>query len=325
MDGFDPRAGALGPRLPKLPRNIQSRTQGWMRDHASRITAVTGLAPAANPHVNITNQTGMANALADVAMTMIPPLPASAAGPGEWFMRQAAKQMGRFMARETLGLYVPEYQAGGKAPALYVVAENIEESAAELHVSPEALAHYVTFHEATHQWQFTAHPWLNGYMKTSSDAMGAMLNNVNPRDLLRGVMASGGDIMSAIPGIADLNATMSLVEGYADFMTEQLGISQDPELATVASAMAQRRQDRVNAPSRGAVQDLVGKLTGLDAKRRQYAEGKRFCEAVYAAGGNQLLNQVWTSAATLPNAAEMATPQRWVARMSEGGRGQAAA
>ncbi len=328
MDGLDPRDGAVGPRqqTPKLPANINSRVSTWLTDYATRVTAVTGRAPLANPAVFVTDRRGMATALGNVSGAMVPSIP-GAGSSSDWLMRQLTKQMAKAMAKDTLGLYVPTWQAGGGAAALYVVAQNIEESAAELGVKPEALAHYVTFHEATHQWQFTANTWLDAHMKAATDDLKNVMTNVNPREVFVRLIASGGDLMGALPGVAQIQSTMSLIEGYADFMTEQLGISRDPELATVATALAARRASRLSSSSRTPMQELIGRLTGMDAKRRQYAEGKAFCEVVHRAGGDQLLNRIWTGPSTLPTPAEMASPELWVRRMrqSGGGTGQAAA
>ena len=56
------------------------------------------------------------------------------------------------------------------------------------------------------------------------------------------------------------------------------------------------------------------RLLGMEMKMRQYREGKAFCDAVAQAGGPGLLRRVWDSPESLPDAAELADPARWVAR-----------
>jgi uncharacterized protein (DUF2342 family) len=65
---------------------------------------------------------------------------------------------------------------------------------------------------------------------------------------------------------------------------------------------------------------VLERLLGLELKLRQYDDGRRFCDAVVAAGGEdgvegrRLLARAWRSAADLPSAAELAEPELWLAR-----------
>jgi uncharacterized protein (DUF2342 family) len=59
---------------------------------------------------------------------------------------------------------------------------------------------------------------------------------------------------------------------------------------------------------------VLMRLLGLEMKMRQYREGKAFCDAVVQEGGPGLLRRVWDSPETLPDAAELADPARWVGR-----------
>ena len=75
---------------------------------------------------------------------------------------------------------------------------------------------------------------------------------------------------------------ISAAQQAADAATTQMG-QINAQLAT-AQAGLERAQGEANIA-----------LDRYEAKQQQYADGKAFCEAVHAAGGHALLNQVWTS------------------------------
>ena len=61
---------------------------------------------------------------------------------------------------------------------------------------------------------------------------------------------------------------------------------------------------------------LVQKLTGLEAKLAQYAQGEAFIAAVEAEGGTVLLEMAWEGPDNLPDRAEIGEPSRWIERMA---------
>jgi uncharacterized protein (DUF2342 family) len=59
---------------------------------------------------------------------------------------------------------------------------------------------------------------------------------------------------------------------------------------------------------------LVGRLLGIDAKLRQYEEGKAFCDAIADAAGHDALIVLWASPDRLPSLSELEQPQLWLER-----------
>ena len=102
---------------------------------------------------------------------------------------------------------------------------------------------------------------------------------------------------------------MSLLEGHADVVMDEVGPQVVPSVATIRSRFTARRAGR------GAVDRLLRRLLGLDAKMRQYADGARFVREVHSAVGTDGFNAVWTGPQALPSAAEIADPAAWVARV----------
>jgi len=82
-----------------------------------------------------------------------------------------------------------------------------------------------------------------------------------------------------------------------------------PSLPRLRAAMTRRRTQK------GLPWRVLEKLLGLELKMRQYETGRRFCDAVVAEGGPELLARVWVSADALPTAEELEQPGRWTARI----------
>src|SRR5690606_30528598 len=77
------------------------------------------------------------------------------------------------------------------------------------------------------------------------------------------------------------------------------------------------------------IEKLVRRLLGVDAKLRQYAEGRRFVHAVVDRVGMTGFNKVWESPLTLPLSHALTDPPAWIARvglapaLAEGASGSA--
>ncbi|MEI2826539.1 MAG: zinc-dependent metalloprotease [Dermatophilaceae bacterium] len=109
--------------------------------------------------------------------------------------------------------------------------------------------------------------------------------------------------------VADVTAVMSLLEGHADVVMDDVGPQVIPSVARIREKFTQRRAGL------NQVDKIVRRMLGLEAKMRQYADGAVFVRAVVAKVGIDGFNAVWTSPETLPTAAEMADPAAWVARV----------
>jgi putative hydrolase len=103
---------------------------------------------------------------------------------------------------------------------------------------------------------------------------------------------------------------MSLVEGHAEYVMNAVSPSVIPTQADIESRFAQRRRRGGNPFDR-----VLRRLLGLDAKTRQYVDGAAFVRSVVERIGVDDFNAIWTSRETLPTKAEIADPQRWIARV----------
>jgi len=197
-----------------------------------------------------------------------------------------------FLGKNVLGQYDPLLLAESDEHALYFVHPNIERVADELDVEFDRFRRWIAFHEVAHAAEFGAAPWLSDHLETS---MKETVDAINDRQF---------DRLS----VGELNTTMTAVEGYAELVMDR---AFDDEYADLRAKVDARRRNR------GPVANLVGRLLGLDMKRRQYERGKEFFEAVADARDVAYAARVWESPDHLPTDAEVDDPVRWLSRMDD--------
>ncbi len=238
-----------------------------------------------------------------------------------------------YLAPKVLGQFDPFYpgapapdgQPGEPGGRLLLVAPNIVAIERELDVNPTDFRLWVCLHEETHRVQFTAVPWLRGYLM---EQIGQIVDSaeLDPqiiaqmlRDAIKRIvdgLATDEEIsiidLVQTPAqretVDKITAVMSLLEGHADVVMDGVGPEVIPSVAQIRSKFTVRRQGQ-------GFDKIIRKLLGLDAKMRQYRDGAAFCRAIIAEVGMDGLNEVWTSPETLPSKAEVADPQLWLNRV----------
>ena len=102
---------------------------------------------------------------------------------------------------------------------------------------------------------------------------------------------------------------MSLLEGHADVVMDDVGPDVVPTVASIRARFTNRRENAIG------LSRVLRRLLGLDAKMRQYREGAAFVRAVQDAVGVEGFNAVWGGPEMLPSPAEIADPAAWVSRV----------
>jgi coenzyme F420 biosynthesis associated uncharacterized protein len=232
-----------------------------------------------------------------------------------------------FVSSGILGQYDP-FNDGG---CLLLVYPNVIAVERQLRVEPSDFRLWVCLHEVTHRVQFTANPWLSGYM---SQALGVLTQESGEdvarvvgrlADFARGRRDSASDDPHAQGILGLLRAVQSepqrealdqmlvlgtLLEGHADHVMDAVGPVVVPSVTTIRSRFDERRY-RKQPP----LQRLLRALLGIDAKLSQYTRGKVFVDHVVNRVGMQRFNTVWTGPDTLPKPIEIEHPQRWIDRV----------
>jgi coenzyme F420 biosynthesis associated uncharacterized protein len=234
-----------------------------------------------------------------------------------------------FVASGILGQYDP-FANGG---CLLLVYPNVIAVERQLRVEPSDFRLWVCLHEVTHRVQFTANPWLSGYMaqalgvltRDSGDDLAAVAARLADFVRGRGESADDGSDAHSSGVLGLVRAVQSepqrqaldrllvlgtLLEGHADHVMDAVGPSVVPSVATIRHRFDDRRH-RKQPP----LQRLLRALMGIDAKLSQYTRGKAFVDAVVGRVGMERFNTVWSGPETLPVPAEIEDPGRWIDRV----------
>ncbi len=224
-----------------------------------------------------------------------------------------------FVSSGILGQYDPFTADGGK---LLLVYPNVIAVERQLRVAPRDFRLWVCLHEVTHRVQFTANPWLAGYMTDAlevltadaGDDLAAVIGRLADfvRDREDGVLGFMRAVQSE-PQREALDRLLvlgTLLEGHADHVMDAVGPTVVPSGATIRRRFDERRH-RKQPP----LQRILRALLGIDAKMSQYTRGKAFVDEVVTKVGMDRFNTIWTGAETLPLPDEIDEPQRWIDRI----------
>ena len=227
-----------------------------------------------------------------------------------------------FLASKVLGQYDLAPQG---VPRLMLVAPNIVQTERELKVDTRDFRLWVAMHEETHRLQFTANPWLRDHMVEQARSLAVdlapdpeRLHEIAGRlaeklpDLFREGSTGVADLFTTPEQrdkLAGLTAVMSLLEGHADVVMDDVGPAHIPTVAHIRARFSERRKGG------GTPDRLLRRLLGLEAKMRQYRDGAVFVRGVQERVGVEGFNAIWTSPDTLPLAREIEEPESWVRRI----------
>lgn len=236
-----------------------------------------------------------------------------------------------FMAGRVLGQYDVFGRKGGR---LLLVAPNVVEAEQKMDVDPHDFRLWVCIHEVTHRLQFTANPWLEGYMRGLIEEF-VEVSNLDAESIREQLKQAasvvkarrgepGNDAAHGILALAQspeqravldrMTAAMSLLEGHAEYVMDEVGPDVIPSVASIRAKFTERRKGR------SPLDRLMRRLLGLEAKLKQYADGRVFVDGVVNEVGMRGFNRVWTSPDTLPTRVELTDPAAWIARVRPHGR-----
>ncbi len=227
-----------------------------------------------------------------------------------------------FLSSKILGQYDLAPQA---APRLLLVAPNIVSTERELGVDPHDFRLWVAMHEETHRVQFTAVPWLREHLIDRTRTLSIDIAPT-PTELATRIQEIARRLPEAFqPGsqglaevfltpeqkvkVEEITAVMSLLEGHADVMMDDVGPRVIPSVAEIRAKFTQRRAGVVGFDR------FLRRALGLEAKMRQYKDGAVFVRAVVDRVGLDDFNAVWSSPETLPSPAEISRPTAWIERV----------
>lgn len=251
---------------------------------------------------------------------------------GPWGAQATGVELAAVLAllsSRVLGQYDPYTTTSAGTGRLVLVAPTILTIQTELGLRRRDFGLWVCLHEQTHALQFAAAPWLADHLRTTMRELMSTLTETGdgadrleqlvralPR-MLRGQRSdlSSSSLLDVVLSeseralMAEAMATMSLLEGHADVVMDEVGPQVVPTVRKIRRAFERRRS------STSPIDVLVRRLLGLDAKLAQYRDGAAFVRGVVDQLGHDGFNAVWAAPEHLPRAAELADPQAWVRRV----------
>ena len=230
-----------------------------------------------------------------------------------------------FMGQRVLGQYDLALLSAEQAPGrLLFVEENIRNTARALGVPLTPFRTWIALHETTHAFEFEAHDWLRPYIASrlerqltlfGGDVRG--MGREAMRALGRALRGEGGGDhwMERLMGpeqrqlFRETQAVMSLLEGFSDYIMDEVGRDLVPDVERISARFHERRTNRT------PFERSMLRLTGMDLKLEQYKRGERFVSAIAAARGREALNRLWDGPESLPRDDELENPELWLGRV----------
>jgi len=188
-----------------------------------------------------------------------------------------------FLGQRVLGQYDLALLSAEATPGrLLFVDENVRRTAAILGVPLNPFRTYIALHETTHAFEFEAHPWLRPYLSARLERqLASLAGSVEgmSRDAVGGLgralrkAGSGESWMEGLmtpEGLRDfreIQAVMSLLEGFGDYIMDEVGRDLVPDVGLISARFHARRDQRTG------FERAMMRLTGMDLKMEQYRKG----------------------------------------------------
>jgi coenzyme F420 biosynthesis associated uncharacterized protein len=241
--------------------------------------------------------------------------------------RQLGAMLG-FMGQRVLGQYDLALLSAEAAPGrLLFVEENIRQTAKSLGVPLGPFRTWIALHETTHAFEFEAHPWLRPYLASRLERQLKLFGR-DVREMGREAIRALGRALRGEGGgdhwierlmteeqrslFRETQAVMSLLEGFSDYVMDEVGQGLVPDVEGIRARFDERRARRT------PFERAMLRLTGMDLKLEQYKKGEIFVRAIAEARGPTALVRLWDGPESLPRAGEIDEPARWIARVLDG-------
>ncbi|MBN1288137.1 MAG: zinc-dependent metalloprotease [Actinobacteria bacterium] len=233
-----------------------------------------------------------------------------------------------YLARNVLGqfdLSLPDPERGSR---LYLVETNLHRVQQKLGLHPRDFRQWITLHEVTHCYEFHCNDWLKEYVSSlmqdylstidwSSLAKPGFLSNLRSSEVHEDDALRIGGLISIISTpeqrriLAQVQAVMSVLEGYSNHVMDTVGKELLPSYASMKERFERRRE------MKSGVEKLLQRLIGIDLKLQQYKLGQSFVDRVVEKENIEFLNRVWEGPGKMPTMEEVLEPELWVKRMKE--------
>jgi putative hydrolase len=231
--------------------------------------------------------------------------------------------MAGFMGQRVLADFDVGLPVAGDGIA-YVVP-NVESFAAGHGLDRRQTRLFVALHETTRAAQFAV-PWVWPHLRDlvsrfvaalrlDPAALEERLGSMDDPEGLQRLMGDPTSLSGLLAGpdspaaLADVQAFMALLEGYAERLIDRVATGLIPETDRIREAIDRRRAE----PSQG--EQVLQRILGLDLEHHRYREGTVFCDEVARRWGEESLDRIWSQPEALPSLDEIGDPLGWAARV----------
>jgi putative hydrolase len=231
------------------------------------------------------------------------------------------------LARRSLGQYdLPVPRPAGDE--LLVVAANLDAFASDWSLPPDDLRLWVCLDGIAHH-AVLGRPHVRarleelllafaGGFTPDPNALSDRMANIDPTDQSswESVFGDPDSFLGSMESEGQrrlkpqLEALTSTIEGYVDYVMDEVGGKLIGSYGSLTEALRRRRVE-ANKGDR-----FVERLFGLELSQRQYDRGGAFVRGVVERQGPAGLNRLWASAVELPTPAEVDAPGLWWERIN---------
>jgi putative hydrolase len=213
------------------------------------------------------------------------------------------------------------------------VGDHARRFAAEYDFDSTEFRYWLALREAAHRRQFAGVAWLRdhlaGLVRRFAEAAefdpSGLLESFGGAGLDPSALSDPSRLRDALEGpdafrveptpaqrqvLGRLQALVAFTEGWVDTVLRAAAGDKLPSLSRIEEAVRRRRAEK------GAGEQALEQLIGLDLKPADVRTGSAFCQAVVAARGQSGLDRAWHRPENLPSPAELADPSRWLVRMA---------
>ena len=145
---------------------------------------------------------------------------------------------------------------------------------------------WIALHETTHAFEFEAHPWLRPYLAGRLERQLVDVSATTLRGRVRDALRQLGRALRGEGGgdhwierlmtdeqrrlFRETQAVMSLLEGFSDYVMDEVGRDIVPDVERISARFHERRERKTG------FERAILRLTGMDLKLEQYKKGERF-------------------------------------------------
>jgi coenzyme F420 biosynthesis associated uncharacterized protein len=318
-------------------QRLQPTYEDFVSEPTPQIIELTGLQAPSARQIRVfdrydwikTNVTAFADQLAPLEEALMTHKSDSLIGKGVYRSNQVFSTVGLglllgYIAKKVLGQYDPSlFGREIVSGQIYFVEPNIEIVERQLSLAGNDFRRWIAIHEVTHAVVFESVPWLKEHLNQllkryltatneglTSDGLQARARAVASHYVERRQFSLLHAALSReqIGLINQIQALMSVIEGYSDFVMDGVG----KEMLATYDHM--KRAFELRRRRKSGRERFFERATGLGMKMEQYVLGERFVSHVATSRGIEFVNRAWRSQSDIPTLDEVAHPERWIAR-----------